>query len=100
MAQRSVTMAKWHALLAGRSAQKRKLTSRWVCASAMDPKVRLAGSAVGGVANCDRLNSLAPDGVRMLRGVSSLGDGRPYRTAPPASQSDMHKSLPVLQCIT
>ena len=56
-----------------------RLTSRWACASAMDPKVRLAGSAVGGVANCDRLNSLAPDGVRMLRGVSSLGDGRPCR---------------------
>lgn len=45
----------------------------------MDRKARLAGSAVGGVAYCDRANSLAPDGVRMLRGVSGLGDGRPCR---------------------
>jgi len=35
--------------------------------------VRLAGRAVGGVANCDKLKSLDP-GVRMLRGDSGLGD--------------------------
>jgi len=48
-------------------------TSMWACASAMEPNVRLAGRAVGGVANCDRLKSLDP-GVRMLRGDSGLGD--------------------------
>ena len=48
-------------------------TSMWACASAMEPDVRLAGRAVGGVANCDRLKSLDP-GVRMLRGDSSFGD--------------------------
>ena len=67
------------ACTSSRRVSKGKLTSRCACASAVEPKVRLAGSAVGGVAKCDRLNSLAPDGVRMLRGVPSLGDGRPYR---------------------
>ena len=48
-------------------------TSTCACASAMEPYARLTGRAVGGVANCDRLNSLDP-GVRMLRGDSSFGD--------------------------
>ena len=72
-------MPAWCTLQAG--GHTGRLTSRCACASAMDRKVRLAGSAVGGVAYCDRLNSFAPDGVRMLRGVSSLGDGRPCRNS-------------------
>ena len=46
--------------------------------------MRLAGSAVGGVANWDRLKSFDPAGVRMLRGDSSFGD------APPCTQCPTH----------
>ena len=58
-------------------------TSTCACASAMEPKERLTGRAVGGVANCDRLNTLDP-GVRMLRGDSSFGDACPCKQKPSA----------------
>ena len=50
--------------------------------------MRLAGSAVGGVANWDRLKSFDPAGVRMLRGDSSFGDAPPCTQCP--TQSEAH----------
>ena len=51
--------------------------------------MRLAGSAVGGVANWDRLKTSDPAGVRMLRGDSSFGDAPPCTQCP--TQSEAHQ---------